>query len=272
MIIDAFLFYNEFDLLEYRLELLYEYVDWFILVESKKTFMGKENENCGKWKTEPRYQKYMDKMIHVELGKLKYENPDENQVWENEYFQRNCINMGLQKIANMKNLQNEDILIISDVDEIPNPYYLLMIKSGILKIYTTCNLEQDFYYYSLNFKKRIVWNFAKITNYYSYVNECQSEAQTCRYYQCRYKLSRGGYHLSYFGDVEKIKNKIQNFSHQEYNHEDYLDEEKIRTCLESGKDLFGRMGEDCDYIPILENPNLPPLYYKYLSSFFDKRI
>ena len=269
MIIDAFLFYNEFDLLEYRLELLYEYVDWFILVESKVTFMGKENEHCGKWKTDIRYEKYRDKIILVELEKLKYDNPDKNQVWENEYFQRNSINEGLQKI---QNLQNDDILIISDVDEIPNPYYISLIKNGILKIYTVCSLEQDFYYYSLNFRKRILWNFAKITNMHSYVHECQSVAQQCRYFQCRYKISRGGYHLSYFGDVEKIKNKIRNFSHQEYNNANYLDEKEIQKCLENGKDLFGRMGEDCEYVSILENPNLPPLYYKYLFSFFDKRL
>jgi beta-1,4-mannosyl-glycoprotein beta-1,4-N-acetylglucosaminyltransferase len=271
MIIDAFLFYNEFDLLEYRLELLYEYVDWFILVESKKTFMGKENENCGKWKTEPRYQKYMDKIIPIELEKLKYENPDpiRNEVWENEHFQRNSINLGLEKI---ENLQNEDILMISDLDEIPNPYYLSLIQSGILKICTTYSLEQDLYYYSLHYKKQTLWYFAKITNIYSYRTECQNMAQQCRNYMSKHILIRGGYHLSYFGDVQKIRNKIRNFSHQEYNHDYYLNEEKIQKCVESGKDIYGRMGEDCDYIPILENPNLPPLYYKYLSSFFDKRI
>ena len=39
-IIDSFIFYNELDLLYYRLSILDEYVDYFILVESKYTFSG----------------------------------------------------------------------------------------------------------------------------------------------------------------------------------------------------------------------------------------
>ena len=39
-IIDSFIFYNELDLLEYRLSILNEYVDYFILVESSYTFTG----------------------------------------------------------------------------------------------------------------------------------------------------------------------------------------------------------------------------------------
>ena len=41
-IVDCFIFYNEIDMLLYRLEILNEYVDYFILVESKYTFSGKE--------------------------------------------------------------------------------------------------------------------------------------------------------------------------------------------------------------------------------------
>ena len=44
MIVDAFIFYNEFDLLEYRLHLLYKYVDQIIIVESTHTFVGNEKE------------------------------------------------------------------------------------------------------------------------------------------------------------------------------------------------------------------------------------
>ena len=41
-IIDCFIFYNELDLLTYRLNLLNNIVDYFIIVESKHTFVGKE--------------------------------------------------------------------------------------------------------------------------------------------------------------------------------------------------------------------------------------
>ena len=41
-IIDCFIFYNELDLLEYRLNILNDVVDYFVIVESTHTFVGKE--------------------------------------------------------------------------------------------------------------------------------------------------------------------------------------------------------------------------------------
>ena len=41
-IVDSFIFSNELDMLEYRLELLYDKVDHFILVESNKTHTGED--------------------------------------------------------------------------------------------------------------------------------------------------------------------------------------------------------------------------------------
>ena len=43
-IVDCFIFYNEIDMLLYRLEILNEYIDYFIIVESKYTFTGKEKQ------------------------------------------------------------------------------------------------------------------------------------------------------------------------------------------------------------------------------------
>ena len=43
-IIDCFIFYNELDLLTYRLNLLNNIVDYFIIVESTHTFVGKEKK------------------------------------------------------------------------------------------------------------------------------------------------------------------------------------------------------------------------------------
>ena len=43
-IIDCFLFYNEIDLLNYRMNILNDVVDYFVIVESKYTFAGKEKK------------------------------------------------------------------------------------------------------------------------------------------------------------------------------------------------------------------------------------
>ena len=69
-------------------------------------------------------------------------------------------------------------------------------------------------------------------------------------------LNNGGWHLSYFGDSKFISNKIKNFSHQEYNSDQYTNEENISMRVNSGKDLFGR-SINFQHISIDQNKNLP---------------
>lgn len=71
-------------------------------------------------------------------------------------------------------------------------------------------------------------------------------------------IINGGWHISYFGDASFIRNKLINFSHQEFNTDTYTNlttiEEKIKTKTE----LF----DDSKFlhIPIHKNTNLPPLH------------
>ena len=63
-IIDCFTFYNEMDLLNYRLNILYNVVDYFIIVESTHTYVGKEKKlfyNDNKHL----FEKFNDKIIHI---------------------------------------------------------------------------------------------------------------------------------------------------------------------------------------------------------------
>ena len=91
-IIDCFTFYNEIDLLTYRLNILYPIVDYFIIVESTHTHIGKEkplffNENRNL------FEKFMNKIIHIIVDDLPHKYPNvnicNNDVWNNEFFQRN---------------------------------------------------------------------------------------------------------------------------------------------------------------------------------------
>ena len=112
-IIDCFIFYNELDLLKYRLNLLNNIVDYFIIVESTHTFIGKEkklffNEN------KHLFENFADKIIHIIVDDLPYKyndvNISRNNVWNNEFFQRNAISRGINYI---KDLAQSDLIIIS---------------------------------------------------------------------------------------------------------------------------------------------------------------
>ena len=90
-IIDCFIFYNELDMLEFRLEELNDVVDRFVIVESTKTFVGKDkplffSENLQ------RFEKYLPKITHIIEQNLTDKNP-----WVNESTQRNAIKKGIKR-------------------------------------------------------------------------------------------------------------------------------------------------------------------------------
>ena len=65
-IYDCFIFFNELDLLEIRLSELYNYVDYFVIVEANKTFKGKSKPFYFE-ENKQKYKKYLDKIIHVKV-------------------------------------------------------------------------------------------------------------------------------------------------------------------------------------------------------------
>lgn len=264
-IIDCFIFYNELDLLTYRFNLLNDIVDYFIIVESTHTFIGKEkklffNEN------KHLFENFTNKIIHIIVDDFPYKYPNvnigNNDVWKNEFFQRNAISRGINSI---KELAPSDVIIISDVDEIPDPYTLDKIKKGSI-IVDINTLEMDFYYYNLNTRFKSKWILCKIISYQKY-NELNTSCNDIRNTPCS-KILNGGWHLSYFGDKYFIQNKIQNFSHQELNQNQYTDLEQIEKRIENSSDLYDRKIY-FEKIKIEDNTYLPINYPTYLNKYYN---
>jgi len=261
-IIDCFIFYNEMDLLTYRLNILNDVVDYFIIVESTHTFIGKEkklffNENNHLFK------KFNEKIIHIIVDDFPYKHHNINihnsEQWVNENFQRDQIKRGLEKL----DLNDEDIITITDLDEIPDPAILVKIKNKEITVDIHI-LQMDFYYYNLNSKLQELWNHAKIISFKKY-KELSLSCNSVRYIGCPI-IEKGGWHLSYFGDSKFIKNKIEQFAHQEYNNDYFTNIEKIEKCVNSFSDLYDR-DFNIMVIPINDNTFLPVEYEKYLSKF-----
>ena len=265
-IIDCFIFYNELDLLTYRFNLLNNIVDYFIIVESTHTFIGKEkklffNEN------KHLFENFRNKIIHIIVDDFPYKyhnvNICNNDVWNNEYFQRNAISHGINYI---KDLSQYDVIIISDLDEIPDPYTLDKIKKGDIIVDINI-LEMDLYYYNLNTRSPSKWPLCKIISYKKY-NELNISCNDIRITQCS-NILNGGWHLSYFGDKYFIQNKIQNFSHQELNNANYTDLDKIENRVKKSSDLYDRDSCKFEKIKIENNTYLPPYYDKYLNKYYN---
>lgn len=264
-IIDCFIFYNELDLLTYRLNLLNHIVDYFIIVESTNTFIGKEkklffNEN------KHLFEKFISKIIHIIVDDIphKYNNVNisNKDVWNNEFFQRNAISRGINYI---EDLSQNDVIIITDLDEIPDPRTLDKIKKGDIIVDVNI-LEMDFYYYNLNTKHQSKWTLGKIISFKKY-NELNISCNDIRNITCN-SILNGGWHLSYFGDVGFIQNKIQNFSHQELNTANYTDLEKIENRVKNYCDLYDRNCCEIYKLKIKDNTYLPIDYDKFLNKYY----
>ena len=267
-IVDCFIFYNELEMLTYRLNLLYDIVDYFVIVESHHTFVG-NSKLLYYDKNKHLFKQFADKIIYivVDMPFTKDNiNISRGDQWKNEKHQRNSIAKGLSQIEH--NLKPDDAIIISDLDEIPDPIMLEKIKKNRL-INGIVRLEQDFYYYNLNSKRNEKWYHSKMLTVRKY-KELNKSCEEIRFFNCD-TIPNAGWHLSYFGNKEFIKNKIENFAHQEYNSEKYTDTSQIQNKIDNNLDLFNRdlSINSIIKLDIYDNNYLPPLYNKFLKSFYN---
>jgi beta-1,4-mannosyl-glycoprotein beta-1,4-N-acetylglucosaminyltransferase len=267
-IVDGFTFYNELHMLEYRLAVLDEVVDYFVLVEATHTFAGKEKPLYYE-ENKAYFAKWAHKIIHVVVRDMPFIYPnidyEKNEQWQNEYHQRDCIRRGYDNLG----LRDEDVITIADVDEIIDPKLLQRVRSGEQPVYYH-GVQMDIYVYNLH------------TN--AYLEECLAT----RLVSCKAMRELGrshhilrknplldmahilgvqGWHLTYFGDPGFIRNKIANFAHQEYNKEEYIDEAKIKDKIIRG--IFPTNPHNpIRYMPVPSDRPLPPLYDVYLRGFY----
>ena len=270
-IIDCFQFYNEMDLLKYRINLLKDVVDRVIIVESTHTYVGNEKAlYFDEFKKEfPSYNN--DRIIHVIVDDFPHKAPDiqlgpsfENHQWINERFQRDCINRGLEQISD---LENEDIIIVSDLDEIPDPRTIQKIKNGEIDV-SINHMEMSMYYYNLNTIHRNYWCCGFLYKYGELLDKSYTLSEIRMKSLDTPNITNGGWHLSYFGDISFIQNKLREFAHVEYRGDEYTDENFIKNKIDIANSLFDRNNESGITKQSIKDNTYPPLYYRtYLSKY-----
>lgn len=201
MIIDAFIFYNEVDLLHMRLEELYPVVDKFILVQAHHTFRGVPKEKTFR-RDDPQWAPYIDKIDDITVGLSGGKD-----AWEREAYQRNVISTELEYNGWYK---EDDIVMISDVDEIPRRAIVKWLPEALQfeQYVNGVQFEMDMFYYALNLYK------GKWTSLKALPVGKVDTAQQVRHREYPTILG-AGWHYSYLGDDEFIANKLRSFSHSE---------------------------------------------------------
>lgn len=231
-IYDCSIFRNELDLLEIRLETLYNHVDYFVIVESDHTFQCEPKELILKnnW---DRFAKWHDKIIHVVVDDM----PNDGNAWHNEHHQRNSILKGLAKA------DAEDIVIISDVDEILRPEVVDDIRANPRDIY---GFRTPYFNFKFNYmlvdnpesycvwvtagKKKFIGNPEDFRNKRFGLNNLgyEHDAGGVKMYE------HAGWHFTYLGDTEWVKEKLKSFAHTELNKQDVLDMIDVDSMIEKG--------------------------------------
>ena len=109
-IIDCFVFNDELDVLEIRLSLLSPYVNLFVLIESNRTFDGQDKPFYYEENKE-RFKEFVDKILYIKVEDMPTEG--------GESYQRNAMSDTIHYLHKQDNLDLEDIVLISNVNEVP---------------------------------------------------------------------------------------------------------------------------------------------------------
>ena len=255
-IYDCFQFFNELDLLELRLELLYDHVDYFVISETNRTHSDLEKplfflENKEK------YEKYLDKIIYVnhefpqdilnmgrkeggDLYTKQYNKISERyDIEENEgqlkkyptfcrdYLQKEFIKFGLV------DCDDDDLIMISDLDEFPDPKYIDEVR---IKNLNNVVFMQYCFYYNINTLAHTNWYGNYVVRYSDTKDVSLTHLKNKRVnFE---KLFKAGWHFSFMGGTERVKTKIKSYAHQEYNNSSILN--SVEQKINSGVDVFNR--------------------------------
>lgn len=219
-IIDSFLFFNEFNIIKLRLNYLKDVVDYFVICESNVTYSG----NLKPYYLDEIIESF-DENIRKKIIRLKHEvNPDycQNSHWHLEHNQREFI------CKNLSSFSSNDLIMISDVDEIPKKE---VIENFINLPNDIFSLKYDAFIYNFNTFKSNDWYGTVVCN----VEKCiKIGSQKLRDDRNKFKvIENAGWHFTYFGDFESIKLKIESFSHYEVNDEKYKNKSNILSSIEN---------------------------------------
>ena len=254
-IFDCFIYNNEEMILDLRLSYLNKYVKKFIIVESKYTHQGNLKKNFLNLND---FKKYKDKIDYNLIDKF----PENLSNWGRENYQRNFL------MNSIKDLNEDDYIMISDLDEIPN----LRNLNSIIKSKFTA-FQQTNYSFKFNLKNITfpIWYGTKLCKK-KYLKSPQwlrdqkvKKYSILKFYKIKWNIiQNGGWHFSYIMNPNEISEKIKSFSHAEYNLDKYTNIKIIEDKLSKGLDLFNR---NQSYQKVELDSSFPKSFFENKNKF-----
>lgn len=253
MIYDTFTFFNEFDLLEIRLHELGEVVDKFVLVEADRTqsnqpkpFYYEENKE--------RFREYWDKIIPIKVYNTE-------RFWDpgNQW----CIdNATRDMVLTEVSYAPDDLVIIDDADTIP--------RASVIKDYVYTGpvrlgmIEAYYYFNCLHYGGADGWSASQIWRYGDIPNKA-SQIRAFMPGLVNNIVPNAGWHFSYMGGIEGIKQKVRAGSHwKECGIPQFMDDGHLARVMTDGTDLFDGANYSVTTVPLDER------FPKYILDNKDK--
>ena len=250
MVYDCFQFFNELDILKLRMHVLSDVVDKFVISESTVTFSG-DKKPLYFQENEEMFAEFSDRIIH----RIVDDTPMDVSAFLRDSHQKCAVARGLA------GAKDDDVVIFSDVDEIPNPEAVKRVLEDFddSKIYALA--QRNFYCY-LNMEETS-GNLLSITGEFDGFTGSDRRwlgTKICRYSMLKrftteqlrdkeqkplmVRVPDGGWHFSYMGGgkdesvAERVKYKIKSAAHQEYNNRSVLS--KVKKNIRNHQDILGR--------------------------------
>ena len=236
-IFDCFQYFNEDHMVDLRMNILNNDVDFFVISESTRTHQG-ENKKLN-FNIE-NFKKYKHKIIYTIADFNKDKSFLNHQGGESliEQHQRNNILNGLTKA------DENDLIILSDSDEIPDLKKINQIKKSTK--FTA--FSQKMFMYKLNLQNldESNWIGSKIC-----LKKDLPKPQKLRDLKFKnypfwridkknLQIINGGWHFSFLQSPEDIAKKIKSYSHGEFNTEENVNINKINQKIKNSIDIFNR--------------------------------
>lgn len=226
---DAFSYNGESKMLLLRLSTLDSYIDKFIIFMSPISYSGIPR-NLSFFPLEKEIEKYKDKIEivreDVDSKNYKYASKkNRNKYWGRENAERDGLMIGIER----QNPNINDIIILSDLDEIPTKEAMELIIKDPPTTYSV--LKGDYYMYNYCYRTNEKWNMCVV---FPYKGSSTKQLNSLR--NKAYKKSLPIYHpektlfhhCTYcFSEISEFQNKFRTFAHKEFSTPQYTSAKRI---------------------------------------------
>lgn len=258
---DYFTFYNEFELLELRLKSLWDMVDCFVIVEADKTHTNQPKPYYF-WERQDEFKKFWSKIRHLPVEMtVPFKGVGD---WSIENAQRDAIIYGL------KDAKPDDLIFISDADEIPSPDVLQRIYSNQASVILMCPMpvfrgrEQKSIAFSIKIATQLLEEYSLVMDqkflcYYfdwscrgnwrgTVLTKRKNLTMPQELRELRNELPfipDGGWHFSYMGGVDRVINKMNSVVEGKIlvnqSGGKLIDKKSVEKALSDGREVYGRL-------------------------------